>query len=118
MDKIITGHLGEITKKNPERKGWFIGHFINDNPDFKNDDFEVSYVEHPKGSIKPGMKAESSAKTLTILISGNYLVRFPGKKIVLSKPGDYLFYDACETDHAAEASEDSIVLTVRWPSKR
>jgi hypothetical protein len=115
MEKITKGNLNE--QEDSEKRGWFIGNFITKNKNFKSNDFEVRWGNHFKGEKKQGIVANKSAKTLSILISGKFLLKFPknNKEIVLSKVGDYSFWDS-GIYHSSEALEDSIVLTIRWPS--
>ncbi len=120
MNKIITGNLDTQIASHPETKGWFLGCFMEKNPDFLSDDVEVKWGRHPKGEIKKGYDAIVPTKTLVILISGYCVVRFAEFKqeSVLAKLGDYVFFDASTTSHVNEAKEDSLVLVVRYPSKR
>ena len=97
-----------------------MGHFLDFDPFFKTDDLEIKWAVHAKGYAKPGLIAKKTVKTITVLIRGKFVVRFPeiNKKVVLSKMGDYLAYDASEVSHISESPEDSVVIVVRWPSKR
>jgi hypothetical protein len=112
MKDVLSGNLDE----NKERRGWFIGHFI-DNPAFTSKDFEVRWGVHPKGEKKARVAANKTAKTMSILIKGKFTLKFPkdDKEIVMAKTGDFVFWDA-KVYHSSEALEDSTVLTIRWPS--
>ena len=59
-------------------------------------------------------------QTFVILISGSYLIKYPelNQEVTLSKLGDFAYYDASQTSHQAEALEDSLLLVIRYPSKR
>jgi len=56
MAKIIKDNIKTLptTKK---LNGWFIGHFIDEMPEFKTDDFEVKYSNDKKG--KPDLNKKS-----------------------------------------------------------
>jgi len=116
---LQTGNLDTISSENPERKGWFIGHFINDKSPFNTDDFEVNWVRIKKGERKKGIGNNAKAKTLTILIEGKYQFEFLDKSegAILKNKGDYFFYQPIK-NHVAKALEDSLIMTIRWPSKR
>jgi quercetin dioxygenase-like cupin family protein len=58
----------------------------------------------------------AEATTLSILVRGRFRYAFPGREILLRREGDYVMWPA-GVPHAWTAEEDSIVLTVRWPSK-
>jgi len=113
-----TGNLNTQATKHPETRGWFFGHFMDAYPLFKNNDVELKWNTKKKGDQKPGKKTKESKKTFTILIEGKLLIYFPeaNESKILSKPGDFVFYDTKDTDHESLALEDSTVLTVRTPS--
>jgi quercetin dioxygenase-like cupin family protein len=61
---------------------------------------------------------DDRATTLVILISGRFRIRFsnePGDEVVLVEQGNYVIWGA-GIDHTWGAEEDSVVLTIRWPS--
>ncbi len=118
MASILKRNLTDELKRNPERRGWFIGHFMEPESVFKRDDFEVKWGVHPKGEKKSSVASNMVAKTVAILVRGKFSVTFPDEKeeIILSKEGDSVFFDS-KINHFSEALEDSVVLTIRWPSK-
>lgn len=116
--KVFSGNLGKHQKENPDQKGWFIGHFLEKGSNFFSEEFEVKWYHHPKGDIKNPPGRNKLAKTITILIKGKFMVRYPEEnttEVLLSKQGDYVFHDAGVL-HISEALEDSVMLTIRWPS--
>ncbi len=52
---------------------------------------------------------------MLVLISGRFLMRFPGRDVLLERQGDYVVWGR-GTGHSWCAEEESVVLTVRWPS--
>ena len=52
---------------------------------------------------------------MSILIRGKYELNFGKETVMLEKEGDYLFFTPNMAHHML-AHEDSVVLTVRWPS--
>lgn len=52
---------------------------------------------------------------LQVLVSGRFRVDFPGRSVVLAEQGDYVVWGR-GVDHSWYAEEESVVLTVRWPS--
>ena len=116
MSKIISGNLNIDAKNNPDKRGWFIGYFMDEGSPFKNNDFEVKWGVHPKGIIKPIAGTNMVAKSMTILIDGKVVIELPkNKKEILSKLGDYVFLDN-GISHSSQALIDSITLTIRYPS--
>ncbi len=50
-----------------------------------------------------------------MLISGRFRMRFPRREVLLERQGDYVVRGR-GVDHSWHADEESVVLTVRWPS--
>ncbi len=121
---ITTGNFHEDVEMKPDRRGWVIGSFIEENSIFHSNDFEVKWAEHKKGYFKEGLKTDISTKTVTFLVSGKFQIDFTNKSnkhqetTVLAKLGDYVCYDASEYDHSVRALEDCLVIVFRWPSIR
>lgn len=110
-------HKGNLNKENlTNTRGWFIGHFAQDK-NLCSDHFEIKWTTHPKGDIKPTTAKNKTAKTISILISGKFIVRYPqnNTNIILDQAGDYA-YHAEGIYHTSEALEESTILTIRWPS--
>src|SRR3982751_5349844 len=81
---------------------------------------EVKWGVHPAGVPRPGgWVASSGITTLSILISGEFEVRFrsfegdPEKVVTLRRVGDYVLSGAAY-EHTWRAIADSVVLSVRW----
>ena len=120
MKEILHGNLNERIETHPETRSWFLGSFMEKYPEYLSDDVEMKWAHHKKGEIKPGLRTKVSTKTFVILIKGRFSIDFVGvnnKKIDLSKTGDYIYYDAKESDHEFIAIEDCLALIIRWPSK-
>lgn len=120
MRKLITGNLDERVALHPETGGWFLGCFMSEYPDFLSDAVELKWARVKKNEKKQGLRAITTAKTLVILISGEFLIRCPelNKEITLSKQGDFIFFDAGKMSHESRALKDSLLVVVRYPSAR
>jgi len=114
MEKFLTGNVSELAS---QYRGWVMGHFVEPASPLCTEDVEVKWGEHKKGETKNAVGANQQAKTLAILIFGKWLIKLPEipKDIVLEKQGDYLLFEP-GVAHSWEALEDSLVLTIRWPS--
>lgn len=113
MEEMKTGNLSELT--NNENRGWIIGHFAKE--PFKTNCFELRWSNIKKGEKRDPSKPDS--KTLTILITGKFKNSFPeeGKEYIIKKQADYIYFDK-GIIHTWEALENSLVLALRWPSKK
>ena len=106
------------TKPNGQR-GWVMGYFMPESSPYHNEDFELQWAELKKGTKREHTKpAHKTAKTLSILGRGKHRITFTetGEEILLEKEGDYVYFDAA-TEHSWEALEDSLIISVRWPSE-
>jgi hypothetical protein len=116
-NKIKKGNLNSEFKKNIKTRGWFIGSFLDKSSLLSNNDLEIKWGVHKKGELYDKIRAVKHSKSLSILIRGKIGIDFPdlNKKIILKKEGDYLYWSE-KTFHTSKILEDSLVLTIRWPS--
>jgi hypothetical protein len=101
-----------------ESRGWFLGHFVHPSAGMRHStDVELKWGVHRAGDVKETVAANGTAKTLSILISGTFLLEFPdiGEAVRMARPGDYALWPA-GLHHRWTTLEDCVVLTVRWPS--
>jgi len=113
---IVTGNAIDHGDARLQR-GWFIGHFIDPAQGLRyTKEIEVKWGIHSTSEEKPIPNA-TEATTLTLLISGAFIVDFPelNKSAYLKRSGDYVIF-APGVMHIWKTLEDSVVLTVRWPS--
>ena len=98
-------------------KSWFIGFFVKPKSHwFHNQNFEVKWGKHKKGDKGKGWVANKTAFSLAILIKGKVRMQFEGgKEVVLKNQGDYVGW-APGVYHDWEVLEDSVIITIRWPS--
>lgn len=99
-------------------KGWFIGHFVPREYGLRScDAVEVKWGVHRAGEAKATPSTNDHQSTLTLLVSGRFALAFTGldRSVTLADPGDYVIF-ADGVRHHWKCLEDSVVLTVRWPS--
>jgi hypothetical protein len=101
-------------------RGWFIGQFIPPSSGLAHQEaLEMKWQLHSKGERRQGFAQSPKATTISILVSGSFATRFrlPDgmREIILTRPGDYIVYGP-GLDHCWEAFEESLVITVRFPS--
>ncbi len=96
-------------------KGWLLGHFKEPGSPRHSEDVEIKWGVHPRGEER-ALWARGEVRTaLLVLISGRFRVELPGRSVLLERQGDYVVWGR-GVDHSWVAEEDSVVLTVRWPS--
>jgi quercetin dioxygenase-like cupin family protein len=109
-------HTGNATEDSADTRGWIIGHFIDPSQGVRsNKDVEVKWATHPRGDKRPEWTCDDQRITLVMLVSGHFRVELTDGEATLTKQGDYAIWGS-GIDHSWEALEDSVVITVRWPS--
>ncbi len=102
------------------RNGWFVGQFMPTSAGLAQQSaVEVKWGQHPRGERRRGLSLYKTSTTIAILISGRFVTRLiidqSERQIVLDAPGDYLVFGP-GISHSWEALEDSLVISVRFPS--
>jgi hypothetical protein len=96
-------------------RGWLLGHFKAQGDPRHSTDVEIKWGRHPRGDRRAEWVRGEARTALLVLISGCFHMEFPGRTVVLDKQGDYVVWPR-GVDHSWFAAEESVVLTVRWPS--
>ena len=123
-EKIIIGNVykePQIQKSQGKggQGGWVFGCFAK--KPFYNRLFEIKISNHKKGKHKETIAFNKKAKTFVMLIQGEMLIKFYNKnkkifkKIILKKPGDFVFYNP-GVAHDWIAIKSTRTLVARWPS--
>ena len=112
---MTTWHFGNADEDGQERRGWFLGRFMPEDDVRRSDDVEVKWGEHPKGQHRDSWQDDEKRTTLLILVKGRFRIDLSVASHVLSHPGDYATWGP-GIGHSWQAEEDSVVITVRWPS--
>jgi hypothetical protein len=100
-----------------DTRGWILGHFLTDAAGpRRSEQVEIKWGVHASGDRRPRAAASREATTFSILVSGRFRVLFPDSDVLLARPGDYVLWGP-GMPHRWQAEADSVVLTVRWPSK-
>lgn len=118
LNPISTGNaLQDGRQSSPA--GWFVGHFIDNDALRRTKDVEIKWGIHTTGATNGSFSTNQTARTMSVLIRGRFRLTFlDGEKardVLLEKEGDYVLWGS-GIPHNWKAEEDSVVLTVRWPS--
>lgn len=111
-DSVYVGNAGKDAALD---RGWLLGHFKPDGDTRHSDEVEIKWGVHPHGDTRAQWVRGEERTALQVLISGRFRVDFPGRSVVLERQGDYVVWGR-GVDHSWVAEEESVVLTVRWPS--
>ncbi len=97
-------------------RGWVLGHFIEPHDDVRRtEDLEVKWGVHPAGQQRPEWTIGEDRTTLVLMIRGRFRLDLTVGSLVLEREGDYVLWGP-GIDHSWQAEEDSVVVTIRWPS--
>ncbi|AXE27325.1 signal peptidase I [Streptomyces globosus] len=108
-------HTGKAAPDAAADRGWLLGHFKDPGDPRHSADVEIKWGVHPKGDARAQWTAGEERTALLVLISGRFRMEFPDRDVVLAEQGDYVVWGR-GVDHSWYAEEESVVLTVRWPS--
>lgn len=114
-----TWYTGNADDDADQHRGWLLGHFIApETPGSavrNTGDLEIKWGIHPAGQERPEWTADDQRTTLLLLVSGRFRLDLTVGSTTLQKQGDYIVWGP-GIDHSWQAEEDSVVITVRWPS--
>jgi mannose-6-phosphate isomerase-like protein (cupin superfamily) len=107
---------GNVAVASRDTRGWFLGHFMpgDDNP-LRTSELELKWFTHAKGETRSEWAPGNPVKTLNILMRGRFILLFPDREVVLEREGDFVLFGP-DVPHSFRSEEESLVLTVRWPS--
>jgi hypothetical protein len=109
-------YAGNANTDSKDRRGWLIGHFIEDPDDIRaTKDVEIKWGIHPATDERAAWTTDEYRTTAVILIRGRFRINLPTESVVLENEGDYVMWGT-GIGHSWRAEADSVVLTVRWPS--
>jgi hypothetical protein len=118
-DQLVapTWYSGNATDDAPQNRGWLLGHFMNPTDGVRStNDVEVKWGIHPSGDQRATWTADDQRTTLVLLVQGRFRVELTEGTVTMQRQGDYIMWGP-GIDHTWHAEEDSIVITVRWPSR-
>jgi hypothetical protein len=110
-EEIYVGNAGADASAD---RGWLLGHFKPAGDIRHSDDVEIKWGVHPPGDRRARWVTGERRTAMLMLISGRFRVELPGRDVLLAKQGDYVVFHGI--GHSWEAEEESVLLTVRWPS--
>ncbi|MFI6402343.1 signal peptidase I [Streptomyces sp. NPDC050548] len=108
-------YVGNAGKDAPLDRGWLLGHFKEADDPRHTDAVEVKWGIHPQGDERLEWVRGDERTALLVLVSGRFRVEFPERSVLLEQQGDYVVWGP-GVDHSWFAEEESVLVTVRWPS--
>lgn len=118
-------YAGNAADDGAGNRGWLIGHFMDAVGDVRGTgDVEVKWGIHRAGDTRAEWTVGDQRTTVLILVEGLWRLDLSGdsvggvgevRSVELRRPGDYVVWGP-GIDHSWRAVEDSVMITVRWPS--
>jgi hypothetical protein len=108
-------YVGQADRDAALDRGWLLGHFKEPGDPRHSEDVEIKWGVHPAGDRRARWATGEVRTALLVLISGRFRLDFPGRSVTLAEQGAYVVWGK-GVDHSWYAEEESVVLTVRWPS--
>jgi quercetin dioxygenase-like cupin family protein len=109
-----TWYTGNASDDAADYRGWLIGNFVPNGPRH-SEAVEIKWGIHPAGQAREQWATDEQRTTAVLLVRGRFRVELSTGPALLEKVGDYVLWGP-GIDHTWAAQEDSIVITVRWPS--
>jgi hypothetical protein len=97
-----------------EHRGWLLGHFMPPGDIRHSDVLEVKWGAHPAGDERAAWVTGEQRTSMHVLISGRFRIELRERTVLLADQGDYVVLHG--HDHWWHSEQESLVLTVRWPS--
>jgi glyoxylate utilization-related uncharacterized protein len=111
-----TWYTGNANDDGADNRGWLLGHFLAETAGVRaTDAVEVKWGVHPAGQQRDGWATDEQRTTMLLLVDGKFRLDLSGGSVTLERQGDYVVWGP-GIDHLWHAEEDSVVVTVRWPS--
>jgi hypothetical protein len=111
-----TPYVGNAVRDGAETRGWLVGHFLESEGGIRESpDVEIKWGVHPAGERRADMVTGDTRTTVLMLVSGRFEIELNGVSHMLRESGDYAMWGP-GVDHVWQAYEDTVIITVRWPS--
>jgi mannose-6-phosphate isomerase-like protein (cupin superfamily) len=117
----LNWYTGNAESDAGENRSWLVGHF-KDRDDIRYDeDVEVKVSSHVAGDEREAWSTGEVRRTFFMLMTGRWRLDLEVEEtghresVILEKPGDYVVWGP-GVSHTYRAEDDSVMITVRWPS--
>ena len=110
---------GNATLDSAAFRGWLVGNFVPPSLGLRSTAaVEVKWGVHALGDVRHDW-GTNEATTLSVLVRGCIRYEFgDGQAAVLENVGDYALWGAGVSHRWYVEREETVVVTVRWPSRR
>ena len=112
-------YVGNAARDGGGFRGWFVGHFVPASRGAcSTGDLEIKWGIHRRGDAREAWGTAAEATSLSLLIRGAIRLFFSdGREVFLCTAGDYALWPAGVAHRWVIEADETVVLTVRWPSR-
>lgn len=110
-----TWYVGNAARDGEEHRGWIVGHFMTADDVRRSEGVEIKWGVHTCGEERADWQGNESRTTVLLLVKGRFRINLSVDTFVLEREGDYAMWGP-GIGHSWLAEQDSVVITVRWPS--
>ena len=118
MQRIKSGNAYE----DRDNQKWLLGSFVPQGQILHDETVEVKFDNSAKGDCRPFFAEPEATTTLTILVRGQVRITFLENEqeevVLLSQEGDYALSRPGTQHKWVVEEENTLTITIRWPSKR
>lgn len=107
--------VGNAAVDSKDHRGWLVGHFLGEGDLRRTEDVEIKWGVHPRGERRTEWHGDEYRTTVLLLVKGKFRITLSVDSRTLEHEGDYAMWGP-GIGHSWEAEEDSVVITIRWPS--
>jgi hypothetical protein len=108
-------HFGNAAEESAGHRGWLVGNFMDASDVRMTKDVEIKWGIHAAGEERESWHDVEHRTTVLLLIKGRFRINLAVGTQVLAAEGDYAMWGP-GVGHSWKAEEDSVVVTIRWPS--
>jgi len=100
-------------------RGWFVGHFVPAELGLRSSEaVEIKWGRHADGETRSDWAVSAVATSLSLVVRGRIRLYFAdGSEALLAEAGDYALWPPGTAHRWRIEADDTVVLTVRWPSR-
>jgi hypothetical protein len=106
---------GNAARDGALSRGWFVGHFMPEGLP-RSEQVEIKWGVHTRDETRSGWATSGTATTLSMLVRGRFRLTFETGEHLLARSGDYALWGPGVAHRWQSEEDDTVVLTVRWPS--
>jgi hypothetical protein len=109
-------YFGNAVTDAIDHEGYVVGNFMDEGDIRQTECVEIKWGVHPAGDQRATWQGDDETRTTVLVLThGKFRLDLRTDNYVLEREGDYAMWGP-GIGHFWRAEEDSLVISVRWPS--